>query len=205
MAIEKRVHYADKDKAWPTGLKTAQQVSDSIGIDVDRLLEFANSHHIPHWRIEHGEPLFQLSEVKKWCAENLLNRVEGAELSVHLRLMVDPPIAKEAPEAIREITGLRDISAFLCPPGVYMLVHNSEVVYVGQSVSPAARIATHIQGDKIFDNAYLVPVPSQQLDEVEGAIIRELKPKYNFTERGILLAPGRKDIDDEVLERYAVK
>lgn len=80
--------------------------------------------------------------------------------------------------------------------GVYFLVFDDVVVYVGQSIHVMARVAWHTR-DKIFDRAFYVPVDPKELDAVEGAFIRALAPKWN----------GRTDVgkssdDAAVLAKY---
>jgi hypothetical protein len=65
-------------------------------------------------------------------------------------------------------------------PGVYFLLRQDEVVYVGQSLSVLTRIETHRrQGVKVFDRAVYLTMPEEVLDEAEGAFIKLLQPEYN--------------------------
>ena len=200
-----QTHYTNDDK-WPTGLTTVEDAAESIGISADRLLELADSHFAPHWRIDGGQPLFQKAEIKRWAAKNLLTRIDGNDLSINLKVMVDPPIAKEAPPSIREIENLRVMPINEAPPGVYFLVHKNKVVYIGQSISPLARISSHTINGKKFDSAFLVPVPSYALDAVEGALIRALKPPLNGGESrkksGNLMAPGNSIEDQSAINKF---
>jgi len=61
--------------------------------------------------------------------------------------------------------------------GVYFLVQNGEVVYVGQSVHIYSRIAQH--QDKTFDHYAFVPCDAEVLDKLESLYIHVLKPKLN--------------------------
>jgi len=62
-------------------------------------------------------------------------------------------------------------------PGVYFLVQNNEVVYVGQSVHIYSRIAQH--HGKTFDRYAFVPCEEALLDVLESLYIHVLKPKLN--------------------------
>lgn len=77
-------------------------------------------------------------------------------------------------------------------PGVYALVKDGVVVYVGQSVKPLSRIEAHrsLWGRKkapgwlpirgiLFDEVHVLPCRPEQLDEVERALIDLYKPKFN--------------------------
>lgn len=60
--------------------------------------------------------------------------------------------------------------------GVYFLVQNEEVVYVGQSVNIYLRITQH--GIK-FDKYAFVPCPVNLLDRLESFYIHVLRPRLN--------------------------
>jgi hypothetical protein len=62
--------------------------------------------------------------------------------------------------------------------GIYFLVKNNEVVYIGQSKTIEVRVSTHI-GAKDFDKAYYFECPLEELDEVEMELIRAVKPVLN--------------------------
>lgn len=71
--------------------------------------------------------------------------------------------------------------------GVYFLTLQGEVVYVGQSVNIIARIRTHcaeaktyiVPHCKVFDAAYFIEVPKNQLNEVEQHYIKVHAPVFN--------------------------
>jgi len=81
------------------------------------------------------------------------------------------------PEVLRDAPNVHEIPAGH-PPGVYILMHQNEVVYVGQSINPSARLAMHSK-DKLFDRAFLIP--TNDLLRVEAEYIAKFKPKYNKT------------------------
>lgn len=60
--------------------------------------------------------------------------------------------------------------------GVYFLIHEGEVVYVGRSENILGRIAAHIsEGEKEFDSFTYLPAGPIR----EGHYIKLLNPKYN--------------------------
>ncbi len=94
------------------------------------------------------------------------------------------------------IEGFRDFSWILQPAGVYVLLHRGVVVYAGQSLNIAARLATHHnnmrrvrQGKRPYDpRATLVPifdevrvkfVDKRWLGREEAALIERYKPRFN--------------------------
>lgn len=65
--------------------------------------------------------------------------------------------------------------------GIYFLMHEREIVYVGQSVNCHARMGTHLNDDlKVFDSYFIIECPENCLDELEAKYIVQLRPKYNL-------------------------
>lgn len=102
--------------------------------------------------------------------------------------------------------------------GVYFLLLNEELVYIGQSGDIPARIAGHLaqrdkpvtrvgwpqKGDKPnryckeFDRALWIEVPLVDLNAYEGAFIRALAPPLNFS------APTDVGRDVEILNTFGL-
>ena len=61
--------------------------------------------------------------------------------------------------------------------GVYFLVANKAIVYVGQSVNVYARISAHT--DKTFDSFTVIPCQKEHLDVLESLYIHLLNPVLN--------------------------
>lgn len=91
------------------------------------------------------------------------------------------------------LEGFVDVSAIV-RPGVYALVREGAVVYVGQGKRPSARIEAHRSnwGRKavpawmpqslrgiLFDEAWVMPCRVEDLDRLERALIDLYKPRYN--------------------------
>jgi hypothetical protein len=96
------------------------------------------------------------------------------------------------------LEGFVNVSPLL-KPGVYALLKDGVVVYIGQSVRPLARVEAHrsLWGRKkapgwlpirgiLFDEVHVLPCRVEQLDEVERTLIDLYKPKFNVK----LKAPG---------------
>jgi predicted DNA-binding transcriptional regulator AlpA len=62
--------------------------------------------------------------------------------------------------------------------GIYFLLLDGEIVYVGQSIDVFARLAQHIK-EKTFDRWHWVPCPANQILSAERAYIRAFKPPLN--------------------------
>lgn len=64
--------------------------------------------------------------------------------------------------------------------GVYFLIENDEVVYIGQSVNVYSRIAHHYSSVRIkFTKFLFISCPPENLDQVESLYIHLLKPPLN--------------------------
>lgn len=64
--------------------------------------------------------------------------------------------------------------------GVYFLIRDDKIVYVGQSLDVAARVVSHRRdANKRFNRAAWVECEPDRLDEVERFWIRALRPEHN--------------------------
>ena len=190
-----------KDVEWPNYLENSCKAAKAILITEKRIIELANCGLMPHWRIDGGRVLFNITEIKKWAANNLLQRSDGRRHHVELKIIAKLDNTYDPPEAISEVGNLKEIPINGCPVGVYFLALDGEIVYVGQSKNVLLRMENH-RKDKVFSNAYLVQIPEQQLDSVEGAFIRALRPKYNGIKDGKMVAPLDKGCDKEIISKY---
>ena len=62
--------------------------------------------------------------------------------------------------------------------GIYFLIREQRVVYVGQSVNVFSRIFTHVQ-TKQFDSYVYIPCEADMLDKLESLYIHFLSPSLN--------------------------
>lgn len=66
--------------------------------------------------------------------------------------------------------------------GVYLLIANDEIVYVGQSVDVQSRVRAHLRrarSEPWFDRALWMHIAPEHLNAFEGALIEKLRPKYS--------------------------
>lgn len=64
--------------------------------------------------------------------------------------------------------------------GIYVLLREGEIVYVGQSQNIKSRIGTHLaEKAKIFDSYYVIYCDSFQLNDLEAEFIIKFDPIYN--------------------------
>lgn len=65
--------------------------------------------------------------------------------------------------------------------GVYFLIRDGEIVYVGQAIDIASRVYAHSRGliRKHFDAYYGAPCAPEYRDVIEAAYILKFRPEYN--------------------------
>ena len=64
-------------------------------------------------------------------------------------------------------------------PGVYFLIKDNEIMYVGISYSIQARLLQHKKSGKIFDRISHIEIPVLVMESVESVYIHALNPPWN--------------------------
>jgi hypothetical protein len=127
--------------------------------------------------------------------------ISEAELARYLeacRLVPFPKRKRKKPLVIEQrqydgstLTAEQIVAAavpFRATPGVYFLVAQGEVVYVGQSVNVYARVQGHAASKK-FDSWFYVPAELAELNDLERLYIEALAPPLNVA---VPSAPPRR-------------
>ncbi len=71
--------------------------------------------------------------------------------------------------------------------GIYFLIKNSEILYIGQSINIQYRIGCHARDGIIdFDRFTILEVDKQFLCMVEARLIKRFKPKHNVMHNGFI-------------------
>lgn len=65
--------------------------------------------------------------------------------------------------------------------GIYFLIGNKEIIYVGRTTNFFVRMAAHDKGEIPFDAVSFHPMDKALLDIFESEYIRRFKPKYNVS------------------------
>lgn len=160
---------------------SVDDMAKKAGVAPDRLRELCAAGFIPHHRVDGGEPRFRTGETMQWVRDNLLQSWEGVPLPRYAAVWTSEDALKPAACAPVCLRGLENLHPLAMPPrlsGIYFLCRNDVVVYVGQSTDVYSRVPAH-RGVKDFDVVYFWPVPPSDLDRVEGAFIRLIKPCLN--------------------------
>ncbi len=67
-------------------------------------------------------------------------------------------------------------------PGIYYLLKDGVIVYIGQSKNMRKRIGSHLaQGEKDFDSYHTQKCPEEKLHHYETKAILRFRPAYNKT------------------------
>lgn len=65
--------------------------------------------------------------------------------------------------------------------GVYFLLQDDEIVYVGRSTDALRRLSQHrIEGAKTFNRVYLIQCAAVEMARLEEMYIDKFRPKYNL-------------------------
>jgi hypothetical protein len=97
-----------------------------------------------------------------------------------------PLLSGSKSASLRRLTDLLDkdeivrrAKANAAVSGVYFLVKNNDIVYIGQSQNVHARLTAH-GVLKEFDGFHVIPCPAQELLPLEASYIRKFNPPLNI-------------------------
>lgn len=156
----------------------------NIDLTVERILELAECGFMPCSRIDGGPPMFQRDVALAYVRDHLIQHQKARPFPTHFavfdartwegRTMLIPPELALATAHLVEIP----MAVYRWPSGVYFLVHDGKVVYVGQSITVLSRMLSHLK-DKKFDRILFIPAPHPECVALEAAFIRHLRPPEN--------------------------
>lgn len=101
----------------------------------------------------------------------------GAELLLSMIPHQILDAINEIPYSHSEV--VRNALPFGVATGVYFLIKDARVIYVGKSVNVLDRIGKHRREGKWFDSFNYLPCPAGRLDEIEARYILAFMPKMN--------------------------
>lgn len=106
-------------------------------------------------------------------------------------------ISPRAARRMRDWSGRRladNIKGIMADSGVYLLIREGRVVYVGTSKNCAARIAEHRINGRAYDKAFYIYAEESERVELERALIRSLRPEQN--KAGKPVSTRRRSLQD---------
>lgn len=110
--------------------------------------------------------------------EALENRLQDAQQLEVMSELANKVTSKSLISADAIVAAAKPWQSFT---GVYFLVADKEIVYVGQSVNVYARISAH--SDKKFDSFTVIPCPKAHLNVLESLYIHLFNPPLNGHEK----------------------
>lgn len=159
-------------------LLTAEEVADAVKVlSAERILELAKAGYMPHLEID-GKLFFEKRAVKKYIRDNTIVR-GPVKVPVLLQVTEDTSVIRAPKQLVSLKRDLKRLPSSCYTSAIYFLLSKGEVVYVGQSIGVARRIASHF-GEKLFDDVVYYECPRDELDIHEAALIRHFRPVYNY-------------------------
>jgi hypothetical protein len=126
-------------------------------------------------------------------------RSSGVERRSHI-----PEVGGSKPPAPTILTATEIVAASISAApllkcGIYFLVMDGELKYVGQSVNVEARVASHRQ-NRQFDRWHWIECPCDQLNALERAYIDAYLPPWNMDGRTAFLRlyPPKPPTEEEL-------
>jgi molybdopterin converting factor small subunit len=163
-------------------LNKAEEVGAPIGIPYEKINQ---EEILTKFQIEINEHHEKLSELRAAISEKqkTLSRLEHSinVTGKQLQQPLNDPLLDE--DEILLLAGIRRLKC-----GIYFLIKDESVVYVGQSINIAQRIANH-KTTKDFDTFTYIQCKPENLNTIEAMYIDRLKPKYNYNSQGRLVMP----------------
>ena len=77
--------------------------------------------------------------------------------------------------------------------GIYFLIKDKEIVYIGQSTCVFRRVYDHLWAKKIFDSFSYIQCEKKMLDKLESLYIHFYQPPENGRNHDVVCAPLRID------------
>lgn len=153
---------------------TAKEAAHYISCTVDSFRRLVRKGTLPPSRRREGRnDLYNLGEIDDVFDNNVSYE----------------PIRKRDLPAPPRLPALFDAAAILAasapfPPsggcGIYFLIAEGRIVYVGQSINVLWRLGQHA-AERVFDAWHWIPCAREGLDQLEHAYIRALRPAWNKT------------------------
>jgi hypothetical protein len=155
-----------------------------IGKPYDRIVQ---EQQLDKFEEEIQQSYVKLDELRNAISEKerILSKLEHSIqiTGKQLQQALNDPLLDE--DEILLLAGIRRLKC-----GVYFLIKDEQVVYVGQSINITQRIAEHTK-TKDFDTFTYVQCKREDLNRIEALYITKLKPKYNYNSLGRLQLPMR--------------
>ena len=166
-------------------LMSVAQCATYLNLSVERVQELVRLEAIPHCWVDGTGPYCRPAEVRAWARKALVHCVTAQPLPIHYTVLVRERPVGPIPLALEP---MRERLCCNLPldakaVGVYFLIREASVVYVGQTVNLLARLGQHATAKAgQFDAVLWMPCPEESLLAVERWWITHLHPSLNTVE-----------------------
>jgi hypothetical protein len=164
-------------------LITLESAAKLIDMAPTRLQELVDAQAVPFVRIDNGPALFYEPDFRRYVRDNLI-RVFAPKGPIPEPICIyitdHPRPERGLPSALADYAD-RIVSLTVEPPlcGVYFLMVDGAIKYVGSSTDVRVRLAQHWADGKRFQGVlFMSTLPEERL-RVEYGFIRGLKPEWN--------------------------
>ncbi len=133
-------------------------------------------------------------DLSRWTREKKIGCIQLGRNTARYRKSVLDSFRRSSPDLLESLPAAQDQTierlgslagklqtfTYKAEPCIYLLMRDGVVTYVGQTVDLAARANSHRGGMcRGYTEILFFPVPVDELNEVEGAVIRYLRPPRN--------------------------
>lgn len=167
-----------KIDATPANIKYAGTLLARVKNAIERGI-FDYSESFPQSRIVRNQP----SEAKALCNTP---QKESASIAAKQKIFgmtgeLIEHVRKNRTKDLSEILGMPRFSCRDHYTGIYFLVSDGSIVYVGQSRNVHVRVMEHYRSGRSFDSYTYIPCDGASLDVLEAAYIDKFSPEQNVT------------------------
>jgi len=114
---------------------------------------------------------------KEW-ADKVENFIDESKLkNSHIKMWQEATMGESFDLDLKDI--LKNKINFIKTSGVYFLILNNEIIYIGMSNHLFRRINQHLNDGKIFDSFYYMKSKLDNCKALESFYIKKFKPKFN--------------------------
>lgn len=153
---------------------TTARAAELIGLKICDLELRIRKHwkNGTHWRRTERGVEVNLLEADRWVEQSTYTREKRNHRNVERAAGAQSVVLQSASDIIARSGRI----STKC--GVYFLINDGRIVYVGKSINIAARIGQHAS-EKEFDSFAFILCGLDELDETERAYISAMKPPMN--------------------------
>ena len=110
----------------------------------------------------------------------------------------------DLPAGIRGVASVRPVPTPEPLTGVYFMVKDDAIVYIGKSLDIQLRLLMHKGNDRDYDRVWYIPCDAADLDDLEKAAILTLLPPLNKSHKKQRGVAGWQQWAVDTLRRFGL-